>query len=391
MISIIKNIKVYSPEYIGIRDIVLAGGKIEGVYDKLNIPNDFIDTNVIDGSGKIAFPGFIDSHVHILGGGGEGGYKTRTPEIQLSQLTRYGVTTVIGCIGTDGVCRDIKSLIAKVKSLNEEGISAYCYTGSYDVPVRTLTGFIKEDIMLVQEIIGVGEIAISDNRSSQPTYENFVELVAEARVGGMLSSKSGVVNIHVGDGRRRLDYLFRILENTEIPSSQLFPTHINRNIELFKEGLEYAKRGGFIDLTTSCDLEFMENGELRAADGLKEFLDSGLPISNITFTSDGNGSMPKFNKEKELIGLGICTVESLYREVKESIIKHKIPIEDAIRVITSNVADILKLNNKGRINAGKDADLVIVDENTLNIETVFANGNKMIENGNVKIKGTFEQ
>ncbi|NFG42240.1 beta-aspartyl-peptidase [Clostridium botulinum] len=390
MISIIKDIKVYSPEYIGIKDIVIAGGKIEGIYENLDISNTFIEVNVIDGKNKIIFPGFIDSHVHLIGGGGEGGYKTRTPELQLSNLTSSGITTVVGCIGTDSECRGIKSLIAKVKSLKEEGLSSYCYTGSYAVPVKTLTGFIERDIMLIQEIIGVGEIALSDNRSSEPTYEDFAKLVAQSRLGGILSSKSGVVNVHIGEGKRKLDYLFKLINESDIPSSQLLPTHINRNTNLFMEGLRYVKEGGLIDLTTSSDVNFLEEGELTASEGLKKYIEAGLPIENITFSSDGNGSMPKFDKNKKIVGLGICSVESLYLQVKEGIKKYGIPIETAIKVITSNVADILKLYDKGRIEKGKDADLVIVDENSLDIDIVLCNGIKMVQDGECIVRGTFE-
>ncbi|NFG61803.1 beta-aspartyl-peptidase [Clostridium sp. CMCC3677] len=390
MISVIKDIKVYAPKYIGIKDIVIAGGKIEGIYESLDISNTFINVNVIDGKNKIIFPGFIDSHVHLIGGGGEGGYKTRTPELQLSNLTSSGITTVVGCIGTDSECRNIKSLIAKVKSLKEEGLSSYCYTGSYAIPVRTLTGVVERDIMLIQEIIGVGEIALSDNRSSEPTYEEFARLVAQSRVGGILSSKAGVVNVHIGEGRRRLDYLFKLIKESDIPSSQLLPTHINRNINLFMEGLKYVKEGGLIDLTTSSDVNFLEEGELTASEGLNKYIEEGLPIENITFSSDGNGSMPKFDENKKIVGLGICSVESLYLQVKEGIKKYGIPIETAIKVITSNVADILKLYNKGRIEKGKDADLVIVDENSLDIDIVLCNGIKMVQDGECIVRGTFE-
>ncbi|WP_252225127.1 beta-aspartyl-peptidase [Clostridium sp. ZBS2] len=390
MISVIKDIKVYAPKYIGIKDIVIAGGKIEGIYESLDISNTFINVNVIDGKNKIIFPGFIDSHVHLIGGGGEGGYKTRTPELQLSNLTSSGITTVVGCIGTDSECRNIKSLIAKVKSLKEEGLSSYCYTGSYAIPVRTLTGVVERDIMLIQEIIGVGEIALSDNRSSEPTYEEFARLVAQSRVGGILSSKAGVVNVHIGEGRRRLDYLFKLIKESDIPSSQLLPTHINRNTNLFMEGLKYVKEGGIIDLTTSSDVNFLEKGELTASEGLNKYIEAGLPIENITFSSDGNGSMPKFDENKKIVGLGICSVESLYLQVKEVIKKYGIPIETAIKVITSNVADILKLYNKGRIEKGKDADLVIVDENSLDIDIVLCNGIKMVQDGKCIVRGTFE-
>ena len=98
---------------------------------------------MVDGSSLILTPGFIDSHVHVLGGGGEGGFANRTPEATLEGLTKFGVTTVVGCLGTDGIGRDMCSLVAKTKGLNEQGMSAYCYTGSYQIPVHTLTDSIK--------------------------------------------------------------------------------------------------------------------------------------------------------------------------------------------------------------------------------------------------------
>ena len=391
MILLIKGCSVYSPDYIGKKDILVAGGKIEGIYDDFNYNDNQLSIEVVDGEGKLMFPGFIDCHVHIMGGGGEGGYSTRTPEMQLSTLTTAGVTSVVGCIGTDGICRDMRSLVAKVKGLKEEGLSAYCYTGSYEVPVKTLTDSIKADLMLVEEIIGVGEIALSDNRSSQPSFDGFVNLVAQTRVGGLLSNKSGIINIHLGNGSRKLNYLFDLLDNTEIPSTQLLPTHINRNDELFECGMEYIKKGGFIDLTTSCDIEHLEKGEVRAGEGLKKIIDNNLPVDHVTFSSDGNGSMPRFDDDGKVAGLGICSVDSLYREVKSAIKDYGVNIEDAIKVITSNVADLLKLKDKGRIEIGKDADFVIVDKDNLCIDKVFAKGVKMVDNGVAIIKGTFEK
>lgn len=390
MITIIKGCNVYAPKSLGIKDVVLAGGKIEGIYDYIDFCNEKIDYEIIDCRGKILFPGFIDNHVHVIGGGGEGGYSTRTPEMQVSELTKAGITTVVGCIGTDGICRSIKSLIAKVKGLKEEGISAYAYTGSYELPIKTLTDSVKSDIMIVEEIIGVGEVALSDHRSSQPSFDDFVRTVAQSRVGGLLSNKCGIVNVHLGDGKRRLGFVIDLLDKTEIPAEQLLPTHINRNGELFNCGLEYVQKGGYIDLTTSSDLDHMENGELRAGDGLKVFIDKKLPIEHITFSSDGNGSMPRFDENNHLCGLGICSVETLYGEVKYAIQNNNVPIEEAIKVITSNVANILKLNSKGSIESGKDADLVIVDEKTLDIEMVIAKGQKVIANKEVLVKSVFE-
>ena len=380
MITVIKNVNVYAPEKLGIKDIVIVSDKIEGIYDNVNVPNDFVNISIIDGKGKILFPGFLDSHVHIIGGGGEGGFKTRTPEISVISLVESGITTVVGCIGTDGVCRNMRALIAKAKGLEEEGITTYCYTGSYEIPVKTITESIKGDFMMVDKIIGVGEVALSDHRSSQATYQDFVNAVAQARVGGILSGKAGIVNVHLGDGARRLDYLFKVIEETEIPPTQLLPTHINRSDKLFEVGIEYAKKGGFIDLTTSSDPRYLEPGELRAGEGLALLLKNGVDIKHITFSSDGNGSMPVFDKGK-LLGLGICNVSSLYGEVKEAVKQYNIPMETAIKVITSNVAELLKLRSKGFIEAGKDADLVIIDDKDLKIDSVIAKGKIVVENG----------
>ena len=287
---------------------------------------------------------------------------------------------MVGCLGTDSVCRNMETLLAKANALEEEGITAYCYTGSYDIPVKTLTGSIKKDVILIEKIIGVGEIALSDHRSTQPTYDEFIRAVSETRVGGLLSGKAGIVNIHLGDGKKKLDYLFKMIEETEIPTTQLLPTHLNRSKQLLNEGLRYAKKNGYIDLTTSSDPKHVEPEEMRASEALAYLLSKGVNIENITFSSDGNGSMPVFDKGK-LLGLGICNVSSLYGEVKEAVKQYNIPMETAIKVITSNVAELLKLRSKGFIEAGKDADLVIIDDKDLKIDSVIAKGKIVVENG----------
>ena len=389
MIKIIKNAEIYSPEFLGKKDIVIVGDKIEGIYENIKVPEDFLSVEVIDAEGKILVPGFIDAHVHLIGGGGEGGYKTRTPELPLSKIITAGITTVVGVLGTDGVCRNMRSLLAKVKALKEEGITAYCYTGSYDIPVKTMTDSIKGDLLLVEEVIGVGELALSDHRSSQATVEQFINTVAQTRVGGLLSGKAGVVNVHFGGGARKLEYLFKMIEQSEIPPTQISPTHMSRTKELLEAGVEWAKVGGFVDLTTSSDPDHLEEGELLASQGLKYLLNKGVSIDNITFTSDGNGSMPMFDEEGKLIGLGICSVSTLFDEVRKSVLIEKISLEDALKTITSNPAKVLKLKDKGRIEVNKDADIVLLDKEDLKIDTVIALGKKMVENKNVLIKGTF--
>ena len=385
---LIKNIHVYAPEDIGIKD-VLIDEKIIKIGDNLPVIEEY-DVEVIDGTGKILVPGFIDCHVHILGGGGEGGARTRTPEIMLSDITTAGVTTVVGCLGTDGTTRTMTNLLAKAKGLEEEGISTYVYTGSYQVPVKTLTGSVTDDIILFDKIIGCGEIAISDHRSSCPTKEEFMKIVADARLGGILSAKAGITDIHMGDSKEVLNLLKYVLDNSMIPSFNMLPTHINRNGYLMKDGIDYVKNyKGYIDLTTSGDKDHMEEGEVTAAQGYRMALDEGCDKYHITYSSDGQGSLPVFDKEGRYIGLGVGKVMSMYEEFVDSVNIYNIDIETALLPLTLNPAKLLKLNSKGSIEKGKDADLVIMDKN-LKITEVFARGKMMIENAQIKIKGTFE-
>ena len=120
---LVKNAEIYAPEYLGKKDLLICGGKIECIQDSIReLP---VECEVLDAEGKILTPGFLDQHVHITGGGGEGSFHTRTPELQMSELVENGITTVVGLLGTDGITRSVDNLYAKTRGLCEEGVSAY--------------------------------------------------------------------------------------------------------------------------------------------------------------------------------------------------------------------------------------------------------------------------
>ncbi|KHF39176.1 beta-aspartyl-peptidase [Halalkalibacter okhensis] len=389
MLMLIKQGEVYSPVYKGKKDLLVAGGKIIAMEDSIDGTSLPIDVQVINGEGHYIAPGFIDSHVHIIGGGGEGGFKTRTPELMLSQATTAGVTTIVGVIGTDGTSRTMPDLIAKAKGLVEEGISCYVHTGSYQVPIKPLTGSIQSDLMLIDQIIGVGEVAISDHRSSQPTVDELKRIAAEARVGGMLAGKGGKVNVHVGDSEQTLSILEEVIAQSDLPITQFLPTHINRNANLFKAGVEYAKKGGYVDFTTSTVPTFLEEGEVKCSRALKLLLDEEVPLEQITFTSDAQGSLPAFDGQGKLVGLQIGEIKSLFAEVRDAVLDEDVPLEKALQVITKNPAQALKLKGKGELVVGNDADLVLLTKD-FHIQTVIAQGQVMVRDGVVQVKGTFE-
>lgn len=371
-LTLIKNVDCYTPEYEGKKDILIGGTEIISIENQIEL--EFKGINIIDGAGKIALPGFIDNHVHITGGGGEAGYSSRTPELDVSNAIQAGITTVVGVIGTDGTTRVMSNLVAKARGLEEEGISTFVHTGNYQVPVRTCTGSIMDDIVLIDKIIGSGEIAISDHRSSQPTVNELAKIASETRVAGMLSGKAGIVNIHVGDGKEGLQKLREIVEETEIPITQFLPTHINRNPTLFKEGIDYALSGGYVDFTTSTTPEFIEEGEVPAAKAVKLMLDAEVSINSITMSSDAQGSLPNYNDKGELVGFNVAPISSLLESFKELVLDHQVALEDAIKTVSTNSATILKLKKKGQLKAGMDADILLLEPTDLAIEKVIAKG-----------------
>ncbi|WFA09867.1 beta-aspartyl-peptidase [Tissierella sp. Yu-01] len=378
MFMLLKGGECYAPHYDGKKDILIALDKICRIEDE--IPQDkFWDLKIIDCNEKIIIPGLIDQHVHILGGGGEEGAISRIPEIQLSEIICAGVTTVVGVLGFDSITRNISNLLAKANSLEAEGITTYIYTGSYSLPTNTLTGKISTDIALIDKIIGVGEIALSDYRSSHPNLQSLKELAIEARKGGMIGSKAGIVHFHIGDGKSGIMQLFRLIEESDYPIDMFIPTHINRNRKLFEQGIKFIQMGGYIDITAG---ETSDKG-YSFPEAMEVIKKGNNDFKKITFSSDGNGSN---------MGNGICKISQMFNDMRDSILNNKMDISTVIGTATINVAKFLKIYpKKGTIQVGSDADVVILDKSTLAIDTVISNGKVFMEDGKIIKRGKFEK
>ncbi|MBU2426122.1 MAG: beta-aspartyl-peptidase [Gammaproteobacteria bacterium] len=382
MITLFKNAEVYAPQALGRLELLVTGNRIAAMASDIKLQGDCVQQ--LDVSGCLLVPGFVDSLVHIIGGGGEGGFSTRTSELNAVDAMRAGVTTLVGVLGTDAITRTLTNLLAKTAALNEAGLTCYCYTGSYQIPARTLLADVTEDLVLIDKFIGVGEVAIADHRSSQPTVQELARLASQARVGGMLAGKSGVVSVHVGSATAGLALLHQVAETTDIPLAQFYPTHINRNQQLLQQGFAFAKAGGSIDFTTSTTAQDLAQGEVQCAQALQQAIAAGVPVSQITFSSDANASLPEFDSDNNFVSLGEGRIASLYEEVVAAI-RLGVPIATALSVITENPARVLKLPQKGRLKVGADADLVVLDEASLQIRAVMAQGRWLFSDGSLPI------
>lgn len=380
MLKLLKNCNVYAPNALGKKDLVVGGGKILAIADSIEVNSAF--TTVWDAQGKICTPGLIDQHVHIIGAGGKHGFASMTPEINLSEFIACGSTTVVGLLGTDASTRSVKTLYAKTKSLDQEGITAYMFTSYFGIDPITLTGTIQDDMIFIDKVLGC-KVAISDERSSYPTTLELLRHLRDIHVGGLISGKGGVLHVHLGGQTTKMDILFELVQNHEFPIKHISPTHVGRSKDLFDQALEFAKIGGMIDITT---------GASKYTDPWKSVayaMEQGVSTSQLSLSSDGHAGLAK----KAPDGSSILTKAPIFmnlEQVKELIKNNVLGVGEAFSLVTSNPAKNLSLKHKGKIAVGADADLCFFDEQ-ITLTDVWARGNLMMENEQVVVKGSFEK
>jgi beta-aspartyl-dipeptidase (metallo-type) len=366
MLTLIESGEIYASAPLGRQDVLILGNRIAriGKVDRRALTSLGLELEVIDASGCLVIPGLIDPHQHLLGGSGEKGFSTQTPEIYASELALAGITTVVGCLGVDTTTKTMPALLAKAKGLNEEGLTAYIWSGGYNVPPTTLTNSVREDILFISEVIGAGEVAISDARANEHNPLELSKLVRDSYVGGLLSQKCGVTHFHVGEEKTRLKLLRTLIDEYEIDPALIYPTHVERNEELMLEAIELAGRGSYVDVDTV---------EQDLPRWLRFYLDNGGDPARLTVSSDASINSPR----------------SLFEQIRSCILEFKFSLEQTLALVTTNTAAVLKLNHKGRLEVGRDADALVLGKDSLEIKDVIAGGRSLVRDGQLTFSEKF--
>lgn len=363
-----KNCKIYSPDPLKETEVLVVGDKVAAISDKISISG--IDVQEVDLQGRYLVPGFIDQHVHVIGGGGQFGFSSMIPEVTVPELVQVGTTTVLGLLGTDGFVKQLQTLYSKTKALCEQGLSAYMLTSYYGLPERTMMGSVAEDLIFIDKVIGC-KLAMSDDRSSFPTEQEILRLVNQVRLGGFTSGKHGILHIHLGNLETKIDTLLSIVDKYPTLISYLSPTHCIRTRPLFDQCVEFAKKGGMMDIST---------GGTKFTDPWKAVgiaLEQGAPLENLTFSSDGHGGVKRVNPETGEVTYTPAPLDINYKAFVNLVKDGVLPIEKALTLLTSNPARNLSLKNKGKIAVGCDADFVVLDD-SLAISEVYAMGRRRL-------------
>ena len=395
-VTIVRCGQVLAPDALGARDLVVAGERIVAVAEP-GVEIVGLEAQLLDLRALSVAPGFIDNHVHVLGGGGGLGFASRAPELQTSQLTRAGITTVIGMLGFDATSKDMRALVAKTKAFKEDGISAYALTGAtLEHPVPTLTGRIRDDIAFVDEIIGVGEISVSELGYAYDSNGPGAQYIAEAATAGLLAGrlarKRGYLCLQVPPYHGAcLKPAIAMLERTGLPIAQLLPSHVNQTDAYMADAIAWAERGGLVDVGANYSPENNFSRATPPAKAILRLLEAGVPREKILLSSDGNGAPPKEEqREGQPAAANYMPVSALHATWRLLIVEEELSPSDALRVVTANVADATGLQRKGRIAAGMDADLVAFDDDW-RIHTVIARGRVMVDAGQPVARGMFDR
>ncbi len=358
MFTLLHNAHLYSPTDHGTVDVLISNGRIVKIDSPLDGLPPWLEVEEIDLAGRTVIPALVDGHVHVTGGGGEAGFGSRIAPPPASAYRAGGVGTMVGVLGTDDLTRTPQSLVAWTRELAAQGLNAWCHTGGYHLPPATLTGSVRGDIVWIDRMIGIGEVAISDHRSSQPTPQALRELAAEAHVAGLMTGKAGLLHLHVGDGDAGLEPIRSAMHGSELPARVFNPTHLNRRKRLMDDTLDLAARGCTIDFT-AFPVEDSEDA-YSATQALQLFLERGGEPSRVTISSDGGGCLPVFREDGSVQHFEVTKADAMLETLQE-LVGSGMALADALPAFTSNPARLLRLGT-GVLAEGSRADLLVLDQ-----------------------------
>lgn len=370
-ILLIKNVFL-SSELKNKKDILIVNNEIAKIARNIDLKpleSLFKDSIItINAEGATAIPGFIDGHSHLLGASGEAGYGTRAPEITLHSLVSSGITTVVGLLGYDSLTRSLKSLYAKIKAFENEGLTARMLTGSYHLPLITITKNLKNDIYFFPEIIGAGEIAVSDQRSSYPEVLELRRIIGDIVFSAKAKGQKGVVIFHTGRGEDGLEIIEKLVTETDVPAENLILTHVNRSLNVMSQAKKLADLGCFVDISA---LYFQKKNLFPSPEeAIKELRKISIPLNKILISTDSGCYI-----ENNVLTQPVWLYKAFRNSVKEKILT----LQEAVKVFSANPARALGFNSKGEIKEGKDADILLIDRD-LNLFTVIAKGKTVMLN-----------
>lgn len=380
MSILLRNIKIITPSEVLIGyEVLVKQGKITKIDLQENMQNIEFD-EIIDGKGQYLSPGFIDIHNH-----GNSGYDFMDSTIEaIDSIGKYhlqnGVTSYLGTVLTqsyENIVEAVKNIANYENKENSSQILGIHLEGpffSHSKKGAQPDKFIRDpDIIFIKELI-----KISDNKlkmvSIAPEKDGALELIRYLKEKNVAVSMAhsnatyeeamnginngATISTHLYNGMRSFNHREPGIVGASLTDDRVCCELICDRIHLHDAAIKLALKA------KGTDKAVLVSDAMRAA-GLKdgEFELGGqkvMVINGEARLSDGSlaGSTLNLNK-------------AVYNMVKFL----NVPIHEAVKMASLSPARAIGVHvNKGSIEVGKDADILLLDDN-VNVSCVIKGGN----------------
>ncbi|BDZ65471.1 amidohydrolase family protein [Agromyces mangrovi Wang et al. 2018] len=378
---VLRGGSVLSPTGFVPADVWTAAGTILGVGPHASgpeaVPPGAPDAIELDCTGKLVTPGLVDGHLHIMGGGGGGGYASRIPELPVDAVLEAGITTCVAMPGVDPLTRPLEGLLALARAYRQQGVRAVAMTGGFIWPPRTLTGGIRSDVYLIPDLVGV-KVALGEHLATAPDAAELVSLLRELEWVGRMTGGAALLHAHLGMGDDPARDLEVALVESGVDRPIVQVTHANYTEQTLAAAIRLGGAGCRVDVNPLLRPGRVA-GALSPVEAVRRLLDAEVPLERLSLSTDGNASVPReiadgsyelYDRHLDLLG----TVRALESEGILS-------LEEAFGLVTANPAEALQRGDLGLVRPGAAADLLVLDPETLAVETVLSDGVVRVRDG----------
>lgn len=379
---LIKNANVVFEDHIKPADILIKDNLIEEVDFSGEIPE---DTVIIDANGMYLSPGFIDIHVH-----GGGGYDfmdcTEQAFKEISRIHLINGTTTLMPTAVSAEFDNILKLIDTYKKMQ-----AYCpnFCGIHlEGPYisKNQKGAHKEHLLHAptkyetEMLLEKGK-GIVKRITAAPELEGMKEFAEKMIEQGVLMSL-GHSDAISDEALKSFDYGFSHIThlysatpsvrkiNQEVKAGVIEAAYLDDRVtvELIADGKHAAVDALKLAVKIKgTDKVCLVTDALRpAGTDVKESYLGEIKEENRVIIEDGVAKLP----DRSFFAGSIATTQML---LERAVNHYGFSMPDAVKMITLTPAKILGLTNKGRLQNGYVADMVLFDSE-LNVKKVILGG-----------------
>lgn len=368
--TLLRGARVCGPSGVPeVGDVLLAGTAIAAVAPDLGSVPGALPVAEVDVSGHLLLPSFVDQHSHPTGGGGGGGPETLSSPIPFAEYVAAGIGTVVGCSGNDSVVRRPEALLARVKGLRRLGLNAHLLTGEIGYPPETITGSIRRDLALIDEVRGVK--AAVGGRGSIVRRRQLADLAGEAARGSRSAGKAPLLHLHLEPDVASIRLVARAVAHGDVAPETVTVTHVNWNDAVLDEAIGLAERGVNLDVTACIRPEYFP-GTIDPLVALRALLDQVDP-ARVTISSDAGGNHPGPD------GTLVLHQPGLLADVFASGLRTGLlTVPELVQVFSTNPAARLGLTDVGAVRVGARADVLLVDPGSGRIGTAYLGGRRVV-------------